>query len=408
MINNQIQGMPKKKRDWMRSYAIFFIILFGTYYIPIDGRAGFGILKFLLMASATIGAFSFAFAPSKAMMFGSFYLIWQFVVASLHPETWRWSTLLFSGGLVYTYVCLYNLIYIRKVFTIDSFIWLLKWLMMIYFIFCILQQVCIVVGIRNFPLINLTYFVNRGIGCHSLSMEPSTFARTMLVCYYTYVKCSEYKDNREPFSVKELFSGEHKWITIRFMWMMTTMGSGTAFACLIAFCLYFVRKNNALVMIPILMLGYGGLQYLEVEQLNRATALANAMTTLKQDQLEAADGSGASRISPLLNSFAADFSKSETWFGHGIDYARSNDLVIRQEATCFDDYGVIFYLIGIIFSFTCAYRLFSLDMIFFFMGVAGGAGGNIHYLWLLMILMTGGRYFYENRNNRQVICEKGQ
>lgn len=386
-----------KSRNSLRTFATIFIVLFGIYYIPIDTRGGFGILKLLLMCSA-VGVLGFTLRPTNAMIFGTLYLIWQFLAASFHPETFRWSTLLFSAGLVYSYVCMYNLIYAERVFTIDYFLKIVRGMMMAYFVVCIIQQAFILVGIRYFPLINLCQVLNRGIGCNSLSMEPSTFARSMLVLYYAYVKCNEYKRDKGPFNVKELLSGEHRWVTLRFLWMMITMGSGTAFACLIGFSCYFIRKNNALVMIPVLLLAYAGLNYLEFEQLNRATSVINAITTLDQAQVEAADGSGASRISPLLNSFAADFTKSETWFGHGVDYVKDNNLVLTQQATLFDDYGVIFYLLTLLFNFTCAYRFFSLATLFMFMGVGGGAGANIHYAWELMIIMTCIRYFYENRD----------
>ena len=114
-----------------------------------------------------------------------------------------------------------------------------------YFIVCIIQQAFIMVGIRVFPLINLTYeLYNRGYGCYSLSMEPSTFARFMLVFYYAYVKCHEYIRGEGPFNLRELFGKEHYKITLMFLWMMTTMGSGTAYVCLIVFTLYFVRWHN--------------------------------------------------------------------------------------------------------------------------------------------------------------------
>lgn len=381
----------------MSQYATIFIILFGIYYIPIDTRAGFGVMKFALMTSAVIIFFLFAFRVSKALVIGIVYLLYQYVSASFHPESFRWSTLLFSFGLVFAYICMYTLIYVERVFTIRHFIRITKWMMMAYFVFCVVQQCSIMVGMRIFPLINLVQLFDRGIGCNSLSMEPSTFARFMLVLYYAYVKCNEYLRGEGPFKVKELFSGEHKWVTIRFLWMMTTMGSGTAYVCLILFCLYFVRKHNFFYMMPVLIAGYIGLQALEIEQASRATRILNAMTTLDQEQVEMADGSGASRISPLLNSFKADFSKQETWFGHGIDYAVRHKMIVQQTATLFDDYGLILYLLGLLMNFACGYRFLSLGAVFMFAGVAGGAGTNIHYTWELMIIMTCVRYFYDNR-----------
>lgn len=379
----------------LQVYATAFIALFGTNYLPIEGGNGLGIIKVALMGISSLILFSLAFAPSNAMFCGILYLGYQFFIASMHPETFRWSTLLFSCGLVFSYVCFYNLLYIRQVFRIDYFIKVAKGMMLAYFIVCLIQQMFILVGVRYFPLINLTSILNRGIGCNSLSMEPSSFARTMLVFYYAYVKCSEFKRGKGPYKVKELFSGEHKWVTLRFLWMMLTMGSGTAFVCLIAFSFYFVRKNNFMLMIPVLLAGWIVLQSIEFKQLNRAVAVIEATSSLDQKTVIETDGSAAHRIVPLINSLNADFTKFETWFGHGVDYGKNNNTFITLKGTLFDDYGVCFYLIAMLMNFVCAYRFFSLATLFMFMGVGGGAGSNIHYAWFLMMIMTCVKYFYE-------------
>lgn len=387
------------KYDILRFLTVVFIILFNTYYIPIDGRGGMGPIRYAMMGLA-IAMLPFCFKISKAVIFGFIYLATQYLAAIFHPESIRWTTLLYSAELILTYISLYHLIYVEKVFTIDLFIKIIRWLMIIYFGVFITQQLFMLIGIRVFPLINMTYDVQRGFGCYSLSMEPSTFARTMLVCYYAYIKCHEYKRGSGPFSLRELFSKEHRFITIIFLWMMCTMGSGTAFVCLIGLAAYFVRWNNWYYIVPILLLMYFiVLPAIHVEQLNRATRITTAMTTFDQSLVEEADGSGASRISPLLNSLNADFTKKETWFGYGVDYGRRNNTFVKQTGTFFDDYGVLFYLASVAMNLACGYRLKSLAFLFCLMGVGGGTGTNIHYAYGLMILMTCVRYFYENRFN---------
>ena len=387
------------KHDILRFLTIVFIILFNTYYLPIDGRGGMGPIRYAMMGLA-VAMLPFCFKISKAVIFGFIYLATQYLAAIFHPESIRWTTLFYSAELILTYISLYHLIYVEKVFTIDLFIKIIRWLMILYFGVFITQQLFMIIGIRVFPLINMTYDVHRGFGCYSLSMEPSTFARTMLVCYYAYIKCHEYKRGSGPFSLRELFSKEHRFITIIFLWMMCTMGSGTAFVCLIGLTAYFVRWNNWYYIIPILLLMYFIiLPAVHVEQLHRATRITTAMTTFDQSQVENADGSGASRISPLLNSLNADFTKKETWFGYGVDYGRRNNTFVKQTGTLFDDYGVLFYLASVAMNLACGYRLKSLAFLFCLMGVGGGTGTNIHYAYGLMILMTCVRYFYENRYN---------
>lgn len=270
--------------------------------------------------------------------------------------------------------------------------------MMAYFVVCIIQQVFTIAGIGYFPLLNMMQNLDRGIGCQSLAPEPSHFARFMLVFYYAYVKCCEYKRDEGPFTLKELFSGEHKWVTIRFLWMMLTMGSGTAFACLILFSLYFVRQHNWYYVIPTLIVCYNLVQASGIEALDRATETIEATTTLDKETVMETDGSASVRITPILNSLTADFTKKETWFGYGIDHG-IKDIYNR---TLFDDYGFIFYIISLLLCFSCSYNFWSLGTIFMFAGVGGGAGSNIQYAWELMMVMTCVKYFYKNRYNPEI------
>ncbi len=380
-------------------FATILITFYGIYYMPIDSFGMNAPIKMALMGASVFVLLFYTFKTSKALILGVMYLIFQYTVASFHPESFRWSTYIYSILLVLTYVCFYNLVYIEKVFTIEHFIRICKWFMMLYFVWCIMQQVLTIAGIGYFPLFNMMQKLDRGLGCQSLTAEPSHFARFMLVFYYAYVKCSEYKRDEGPFTLTELFSGEHKWVTIRFLWMMLTMGSGTAFLCLILFAGYFVRKDNWYYIIPILVVCYILLQNSGIEALDRATNTIEATATLDKEIVQETDGSASARIAPIINSLNADFSKKETWLGYGIDYGKNQGSFYKQTGTLFDDYGLLFYIFTLIFTFTCGYRFFSLTTIFMFAGVGGSFGTNIQYAWELAMVMTCVRYFYENRYN---------
>ena len=383
-------------------FATILIIFYGIYYMPIDSFGMNAPIKMALMASSIVVLLFYTFKTSKALILGIMYLIFQYVVMGFQSGGVIWNSYIYSILLVFTYVCFYNLIYIEKVFTIDHFIRICKWFMMLYFVWCIIQQVLTIVGIGYFPLLNMMKNLDRGIGCQSLSMEPSTFGRFMLVFYYAYVKCCEYKRDEGPFTLSELFSGEHKWVTIRFLWMMLTMGSGTAFVCLILFALYFVRKDNWYYIIPILTVCYILIQNSGIEALDRATNTIEATATLDKGTIQETDGSASARIAPFINSLNADFSKKETWFGYGITYTRENNSFYKQTLTLFDNYGLLFYILSLIFAFSCAYNFWSIGCIFMFAGIAGGMGTNIQYAWELAMVMTCVRYFYENRYNPEI------
>lgn len=382
-------------------FATILIILYGIYYMPIDSFGMNAPIKMALMVSSIFVLLFYSLKASKALILGVIYLIYQYIVASFHPESFRWNTYIYSILLVLTYVSFYNLVFIEKVFKIDHFIKICKWFMMLYFVVCIIQQVLTILGIGYFPLLNMMQDLDRGIGCQSLAAEPSHFGRIMLVFYYAYVKCCEYKRDEGPFTLRELFSGEHRWVTIRFLWMMLTMGSGTAFVCLILFSLYFVRWHNWYYIIPALVICYGLIQASGIEALDRATSTIEATTTLDKETVMQTDGSASVRIAPVLNSLTADFTKTETWFGYGIDAGLSN----IYGRTLFHDYGFIYYIISLLLCFSCAYNFWSLGCIFMFAGVGGGAGGNIQYTWALMMVMTCVKYFYKNRYNPEIYEE---
>ena len=383
-------------------FATILIIFYGIYYMPIDSYGMNAPIKMALMASSIVVLLFYTFNTSKALILGVVYLIFQYVIMNFQPGGVMWNTYIYSALLVTTYICFYNLIYVERVFTIDHFIKICKWFMMLYFVWCIIQQVLTIAGIGYFPLLNMMKNLDRGIGCQSLSMEPSTFGRFMLVFYYAYVKCNEYKRDEGAFTLSELFSGEHKWITIRFLWMMLTMGSGTAFLCLILFAGYFVRKDNWYYIIPILVVCYILLQNSGIEALDRATNTIEATATLDKETIQETDASASARIAPFINSLNADFSKKETWLGYGVAYTKENNSFYKQTLTLFDNYGLLFYILSLIFAFTCAYKFWSLGCIFMFAGVAGGMGTNIQYAWELAMVMTCVRYFYENRYNPEI------
>lgn len=391
-----------KEQRGLTLFATILIIFYGIYYMPIDSFAMNAPIKMVLMISSIIVLLLYSFKASKAVVWGIIYLVFQYAVASFHPDTFRWSTYIYSILLVLTFVSFYNLVWIEKVFTIEHFIRICKWFMMAYFVVCIIQQVALLIGISYMPLLNMMKALDRGLGCQSLSMEPSTFGRFMLVFYYAYIKCCEYKRDEGPFTLRELFEGEHKWVTIRFLWMMLTMGSGTAFVCLILFALYFVRAHNWYYIIPTLAVSYGLVQNSGIEALDRATNTIEATATLDKKNVQETDGSASARIAPIINSLNADFSKKETWLGYGIDYGKNHGTYYKQTGTIFDDYGFLFYIFTLIFTFTCGYRFFSLASLFMFAGIGGSMNSNIQYAWELAMAMTCVRFFYENRYNPDI------
>lgn len=374
------------KNITLRGYTVFILYLMLTQYIPIESRAGVSWVKVAMM---TITPFVLVryIKITKAFVCAFLYMSWIFLTAYvLHPWNFRASTVIYLYMFVITYVAFYNFVWVQKVFTLDYFIKLVRNMMYILTIVLITQQVCIIIGIKYFPLINLSQILNRGIGANSLTYEPSTFARVMGVLYYAYLKCNEYRSGVK-LTISSIFSAEHRLVTISFLWSMLTMGSGTAFICLGVLSLYFMRGIQFLYAIPIFVGIYFTLEFFEVKQFNRAVSAAQATMSGDANQVTEADGSAAVRIAPLLNTLSIDLSDSKSWVGEGCDTNLKYRNTNKRYMGAINDYGLIAYFCGLFFIFSCAIKPLSLGMLMYIVGIGGGIG-NISYLWGLLMLFT--------------------
>lgn len=377
----------------LRNFAVFVFVLFCIRYIPLETRAGPSIIK---TAASVICCVVFIIKVphvTKALVMAAIFFLTILLSAIFHMETFRASTLLYLFSFLITFITMYNLVYINKVFSLKFFIQLIKWLILAYTIVLLIQQAFLIVGIKLFPPINLCQILDRGIGANSLSGEPSTAARTLGILFYSYMECISFR-NGFKFSFQQLFEQEHKWVAYGFLWSMLTMGSGTAFIVLGVLSLYFINWRNALLIIPIL----AGMFYigssLGIKQLDRATSAASATLTLDIEQVIEADGSASARIIPLLNTINnLDLSKKEHWFGYGIDAGHTNKMErMLAEIT---DYGFLAYLCGLVLVFSCAIRFWSIPTIMFFIGI-GGSTSNVAYGWGILIVLMCVRYFHKH------------
>lgn len=348
----------------LKNFATFILVLFCVHYIPLETRASVSMIK---IAASFLCCFVFIiYVPyvTKALVLAIIYFLTILGSAIFHMETFRASTLLYLCSFLITFITMYNLVYVKKVFSLDYFTIIVKRLIYTLAIVLVIQQCFIIVGIRIFPLINLTQFLDRGIGANSLTMEPSVCARMMGVLLYAYMECISFREGSK-FQFSQLFEQEHKWVTIAFFWAILTMGSGTAFIVLGVLSLYFISWRNALIIIPILI----GLVYVAsligIKQFDRAYDTTKATLTMNKELVAETDGSAYERIAPILNTFKnLDLTKKECWFGYGIDAGIEN----KEERMIAEitDYGFLAYIWGIILVFTCSIRFFSIPTIMFF------------------------------------------
>lgn len=379
----------------LQNFATFILVLFCVHYIPLESRAGVSMIK---TAASAICCFVFIiYVPyvTKALILSIIYFMTVLLSATFHMDTFRASTLLYLCSFLITFITMYNLMYVKRVFTLAYFTNIVKTLIYTLTIVLLIQQAFLIVGIKIFPPINLVQIFDRGIGANSLTMEPSVFARMLGILLYAYMECISFRDGIK-FGFKQLFEQEHKWVTIGFLWSMLTMGSGTAFIVLGVLSLYFINWRNALIVVPLITcLVYIGSQ-MGIEQFDRAYNTAQATMTLDKETVAETDGSAAYRIGPMLNTINnLDLTKKEHWFGYGIDTGNANKS--ERMISEITDYGFLAYILGLFLVFSCSIRFFSIPTIMFFIGIGGGTG-NIAYGWGILMVFMCVRYFYNNRS----------
>lgn len=392
------RGLFNPANYTLPNLVVFVMVLMCIQYIPIETRAGVSPIKTIVMAVMPLVLLSH-FRINRALILGIFYMGWLFFTAGiLHPATFRASTILYTCMFVITFIVIYTAVWNYHIFTLDNFIKFMRLFFFVLIGFLLAQQACLIVGIKLLPLINLCQVLNRGIGANSLTFEPSTLGRLLAVMYYALLKCLEIR-NGEKVTIKDIFKGELKWVSIFYIWAVLTMGSGTAFVAAGITSLYFMRGWYFLLAVPIFIGIYFSLEYFGNESFSRAQAASIATISGDADVVRETDGSASMRIAPLLTTLKADFSDPDIIIGKGCDSVSKRNIAIGNVYMGhIDDYGLISYVLELIIVFTCCINFRSLGSIYFFTGTGGGIG-NISYGWGLLLIFCCLKYFYDNRFN---------
>ena len=352
-IYDFIYGFFSIKNYTLKNLAFFLLVIMCIQYIPLESRAGVSPIKVAVMAIMPL-VLLIHFKLSRAV--GILFIFFCYILYTayiLHYESFRASTVIYMSMFFVTYATFYNLVCVEEVFSLEEFTIFIKRFIYVLVVFFLLQQLFQILGFKEFALINLTYSVtHRGVlSGYSISYEPSTYARTLGVLYYAYLKCHEYKQGHAV-TIQHIFNSEHIWVTLGVAWSMFTMGSGTAYICMAILSLYFMRGAYFIFTIPIFLAVFNILSFFEVQQFERAATTAEATITMDADEVREADGSASERIAPMLNTInTLDLSTTEAWFGHGVDY--SNNVARKKGikmAGQIDDYGLIAYIFSISFS----------------------------------------------------------
>ena len=370
--------------------ATIMLVLFNIMFVPIE-QGPFSPVKITLMWLCPLIFIAKKPIVTKALVLAAIYWVVCYTLSLLKGEM-RFSTLGFLGMYLILYINYYSFI-VKGTFTLEYFTKVLKYLIIAYAVVLIGQQMCVLVGLRNMPLLNLqNQFFLSITKLPSLTLEPSHSARILTFTMLGYLRCMEIMKGKR-ISLKELFSPEQRIVTFSFLWSMLMMGSGTAFVGMGVLSLYFITRKTVIYIFPLIigmfMLG----QSMELKQMDRAVALAEAASTGSAEEAMAADGSGATRIIPVMNVFTkTDVTQLETWIGKK-SMEKDKHWWKRTDTKIYDQYGLIAFIISLVFIYSCVIRhFFSIETLLYLI-LLGFTLGNIYYAWGCLMIMTGVTYF---------------
>lgn len=395
-------GIPKISINQivsLRFLATLFVVVMCVFFLPLERNAISPIKVGLMGLSVFIFIFKVPYV-SKALIWGMLYWSISLLNASFQ-EYMRFSTIGYMGLFIISYITFYNLIY-SGAFTFSYFVKLLRSLIMAYGIILILQQIALLLGIHSLPPINLVnqHFLSL-TKLPSLSMEPSHSARILTVLMLSYLRCIELANSGVKPSIMTLFKIEHRWVTILFLWTMLTMGSGTAFIGLGLLSMYFIQWKTAIYII-LLLIGFLFLgHFFEIHQMDRAMRVTKTAITGNTKEIQAEDGSAATRIIPIINTIKIDLTKKESWLGNGTSsYEKASTGWMRttDKIPVVEQYGLLVFILSLILVYVCAIdNMFSIETLIFLI-LLGMSLTNIYYVWGAMMIFTVIKYFQKLSN----------
>lgn len=386
-----------------RFLVALFIVVMCTQFPAIEG-GGVSPVKVALMALAPFIFITQTPIINKAFIWGGAYWLCCFFCAYFAGPI-RWSTLIYLGMFIMTFICFYSLLRTGKV-SLEWFLNLLKALIITYGIILILQQISVLLGLRNNPLINLYTNYHHFIALNKLpilNLEPSHAARMLAVFMLGFLECFKLGNNGNKITLIDLFSKEHRLMTILFLWSMLTMGSGTAFIALGLLSIYFITLKNAIYAIPIIIFIVSIGEYLNLEQLKRVEDVLLATTTGNVEEVRNVDTSAAVRINPIINFFTkSDLSDAKFWIGNGTasKLKTSNEIAFAMMNTnaqlpIIKQYGFLSMILSLILVYSCIIKKFFSIETLFFLFLFGLSLANFAYTWGAMMVFAGIRYFQE-------------
>lgn len=311
-----------------------------------------------------------------------------------HPETMRYSTILYTCMFFLYFMVIYRLLYFSDS-SAKSYGKLLRILILAYSCVLLIQQFCVLIGLPIFNVSN--YNITEPWKLNSLMSEPEHSGRMIGLLMFSYLTIQDCIHSKKLTFIESWNSDKFVWIA--FLWSMLTMVSAGAYLFLFLVILKFLNKRQLIPLACIVTILIIIAVSLEIKPFMRTYKLILSLFTFDIKEIYRTDQSGALRFVPSLICIEKiDLSTFDGWFGHGVDYVKgfiyrflpgvAKGYVGGGSFQYALEYGFINFIIYCCFSF---YACFNKEhkivtIIFWFFSVLL-SGINLQITWATIILL---------------------
>lgn len=380
-----------KDRPFNYTFGITLFFIMSIQYVLIEGMTVSPVKVFMMILSLFVFFNNVPFI-SSAFWNGLIYWIVCFSVALIHPF-FRFSTLAYLALFLIAYIVFYNIVHLGT-FELKQFKQLLRILILSYFTILCIQQIFVCIGLNSLSLINL-HTASSLNKLPALACEPSHTARIITAAMLGYIRCLELEQGHK-IDIKILFNPENRIVTIGFLWLILTMGSGTGLIATGILCLYFINIKNIFIILPSISILLFVLYYFDNTQLWRVVNIIKVLLNNGNNtDILLTDSSASTRIVPLINTLRINFNDITSWIGEGTrpEYVENSWTDMTQKTPVVEQYGLIGLFASLFLFYKCAVRkLFSIETIYFiFIALLTLANG--YTTWSMMYIFTAIRFF---------------
>lgn len=320
-----------------------------------------------------------------------------------HPETMRWSTVMYSVMFCLTFMA-YGQLLRHSGFTRAQYLKLLKYIIFSYMIVLLIQQFCVLTGLPIFNLSN--YNPQEPWKLNSLSAEPSHTARIIALLMYAYIVIKEEISEAKYVLKQNLKQDKYVWLC--FLWIMLSSGSGTAILFISIISLKFLSFRTLTPFLISAGLLFTVATALKIKPAERAYKVFVAALSLDEKTIIQADHSASYRIVPTLICIKkVNLTSVDGWFGHGVDNIQSFLYKIIPGTKkgrgggglmgLWLEYGFVAFLTFIAFSLSTCYNRKDILTLLFWLFLVFLYGVNNQIVWLCMIILYTNKYFAYER-----------